>query len=258
MIDAENFSERPSPVLHYTPSFASETSFAGGDRDGNAARESNEGDYMEVQDEDDNDNVSENVSETSTEFLGIDELLRRHTPFASETGEVRICPTSDASSHDFLQWGPGDANSPSWTRNGCVRHSNLVRFSFQRIEADTWDWIAPFFGRCEHFITDTWEIDKLEAYWTGIQPPAQSNQERVLVVLLFRTELSRDWQITRHLFCVVRQRWADVREVPHEVNFLHLYEGVRELHLLSNSVSSLCALYEYSAIACSSVQSTLR
>ncbi|KAF2647602.1 hypothetical protein K491DRAFT_763598 [Lophiostoma macrostomum CBS 122681] len=156
-------------------------------------------------------------------------------------------PVRTADMHYFLRWGPDGADSPSWTKSACIRHSNLVSFSFVRIQASSRERTLrdSTIGNRQHFSTTDNDLQKLEEYWTGRTPKTKRNDGVISVSLFFRTYMEPDWQITRQICCV---EWGTLQSQPN-IRSQDLLKSFQDLQHLRGSVSVLCALQDYTLVA---------
>ena len=128
----------PTDGHNYTPSVGSRYS-----QDPNALEDFGPSEDEEGEDEanprEDEDNENGDVripsdNESTTETLEPSSGPEDHTMTDQITFDMvdsRVCPTKPADSHHFLRWAPGSPHSENWTKSACIKHSNLVFFSFQ-------------------------------------------------------------------------------------------------------------------------------
>jgi hypothetical protein len=141
----------------------------------------------------------------------------------------------DASSHTFLRWAESRDLSKSWALNSCIRHSDIVKFSFRLLELpetedNLTELISSLYDRTDGdeatepiyhlanltrknpytFVLMRGHLPEIERSWTGTE--AQSSyksciadqNEEVRVTFFFRSYCQpKDWQIIREMHCIV-------------------------------------------------------
>ena len=140
--------------------------------------------------------------------------------------------SDDASSHPFLKWATyRDASAP-WAAQTCIRHANIVSFSFRVLLMPNFhedarrllssssmdeDMRAPSLDLLEAFQTPSYSVRlrrrhvwELATYWLGKDMPpygatsATTSDEVIKAAFFFRTGCEpRSWQIEREVCCVV-------------------------------------------------------
>jgi hypothetical protein len=156
----------------------------------------------------------------------------------------------DASSHTFLQWAIGHAQSPLWTRIGSIRHSNIVQFEFQCFvnsgnarladENIKVDGSSLYMTLHAHAVTiSAGQLDDIASSWTTKFLPISGLRSAgtVRVTFFFQTYCDESsWQIKRVLNCIIwgeeelpvldRCETEDITKVMLQVRAIHERDSV--------------------------------